>query len=306
MRRKIPGTDMLISFETAARHESFTRAASELSLTQSAVCRQIAALEDYLGVPLFNRIKKRISLTDAGLAYSRQVSEILNRLEHETLSIMANQGDGILELAVIPTFANRWLIPRLGDFNNLHPEITLNLTTRAEPFAFADTPFDAAIHFGDPLWPGAVAEYLFGEEMVPVCSPKLLNGAEVLTPRDLQKYTLLHQSARPYAWREWFTLVGISDFNAMHGPRYELFSMLVEAARASLGVALVPRFFVLKEIVSGELVMPCPQAMHSARGYYLVYPESKCSSAALQTFMHWLLHEAHTFRENNAWAVGES
>lgn len=302
MRRKIPGTELLISFETAARHQSFTRAAAELSLTQSAVCRQIAALEALLGIPLFNRIKKRVSLTDAGQLYARQVRINLDRLERDTLSIMAHQGaGGVLELAVIPTFATRWLIPRLGEFNRLHPEITLNLTTRAEPFMFTDTPFDAAIHFGDPIWPGATAEYLFGEEMVPVCSPKLLQGEGKLSPRDLQHFTLLHQSARPDAWRQWFALAQVSDFNAMRGPRYELFSMLVEAARASLGIALVPRFFAVNELASGELVSPCPLAMSSDRAYYVVYPEGKDSSAALHTFKLWLLEQAQSFRESHAW-----
>ncbi|TDR82757.1 transcriptional regulator GcvA [Paludibacterium purpuratum] len=298
MRRKIPGTDVLIAFETAARHLSFTRAAAELSLTQSAVCRQIAGLEQYLGVPLFNRIKKRISLTDAGQQYAKQIREDLARLERDTLSVMAHQGSGgVLELAVIPTFATRWLIPRLGEFNAQHPEVTLNLTTRAEPFMFTDTPFDAAIHFGDPIWPGAVAEYLFGEEIVPVCSPKLLEQEKLpLDPHDLKRFTLLHQSARPDAWHQWFDMVHIADINAMRGPRYELFSMLVEAARASLGVALVPRFFVLNELSSGELVVPCTHPMKSERGYYLVYPERKSTSVALQTFMQWLLDRAQRYR----------
>lgn len=155
MRRKIPGTDLLIAFETAARHQSFTRAAEELSLTQSAVCRQISALEGYLGVSLFNRIKKRVSLSEAGQIYARQIRENLQRIEQDTLSLMAHRGaGGVLELATIPTFAARWLIPRLGSFHRMNPEITLDLTTRAEPFMFNDTPFDAAIHYGDPIWPG--------------------------------------------------------------------------------------------------------------------------------------------------------
>ena len=297
MRRKIPGTDVLITFETAARHLSFTRAAAELALTQSAVCRQIAGLEQYLGVSLFNRIKKRVSLTDAGQQYARQVREDLARLERDTLSVMAHQGaGGVLELAVIPTFATRWLIPRLGEFNRSHPDITLNLTTRAEPFMFTDTPFDAAIHFGDPIWPGAMADYLFGEEMVPVCSPALIEGMGTLEPRDLGRLPLLHQSSRPDAWHDWFDMLGIADIHALRGARYELFGMLVEAARACLGVALVPRFFVLGELESGALVIPCAHAMTSERGYYLVYPERKSESAALQTFKHWLLERARRYR----------
>lgn len=298
MRRKIPGTELLIAFETAARHQSFTRAAEELFLTQSAVCRQIAALEEFLGVQLFNRIKKRVTLSEAGQTYAKQVRENLKRIEHDTLSLMAHRGaGGVLELAVIPTFATRWLIPRLKDFQAAYPGITLNLTTRAEPFMFTDTPFDGAIHFGDPIWPGAVTEYLFGEEMVPVCSPVLLDGKASIEPAELEELPLLHQSARPDAWREWFAAAGLPNVNAMGGARYELFSMLVEAAKAGLGVALVPRFFVLSEIASGELATPCAFALRSQRSYYLVYPENKAELPSLRAFCQWLSAQAAAYRE---------
>jgi DNA-binding transcriptional LysR family regulator len=299
MRRKIPGTDLLIAFETSARHQSFTRAAEELCLTQSAVCRQISALEDFLGILLFNRIKKRVTLSEAGLIYAKQVRENLKRMEHDTLSLMAHRGaGGVLELAVIPTFATRWLIPRLADFHAQNPAITLDLTTRAEPFIFTDTAFDAAIHFGDPVWPGALTEYLFGEEMVPVCSPQLLDGKASIAPGELEKLPLLHQSSRPDAWREWFDVAGLHNVNAMGGARHELFSMLVEAARVGLGVALVPRFFVLNEIAAGNLVTPCPNVvLHSQRSYYLVYPENRVGSPSLQVFCLWLRGQATAFRE---------
>lgn len=263
MRRKIPSIEALIAFEAAARHQSFTRSADELALTQSAVGRQIAILEEYLGVPLFNRVKKRISLTDVGTMYARQVRESLEKIERDTLGAMAHQGaGGILELAVIPTFATRWLIPRLPEFYAQHAHITLNLTTRAEPFMFTDTPFDAAIHFGNSVWPGAVAHHLFGEEMTPVCSPRLLNGSTSLRPEDLENFTLLHQSARP-----------------------------------GLGIALVPRFFVLNELAGGELLIPCDLSLRNDKGYYLVYPECKQSSVLLMAFEKWLLETAQQYRE---------
>lgn len=298
MRRKIPGTDLLIAFETSARHQSFTRAAEELCLTQSAVCRQISTLEDYLGIQLFNRVKKRVTLSEAGLLYAKQVREYLKQMEHDTLSLMAHRGaGGVLELAVIPTFAARWLIPRLADFHSRNPAITLDLTTRAEPFMFTDTPFDAAIHFGDPVWPGAITEYLFGEDMVPVCSPSLLGGATRVDPEQLERLPLLHQSARPDAWREWFEVAGRPNVNAMGGSRYELFSLLVEAARAGLGVALMPRFFVLSEIASGELLIPSPYVLHNQRSYYLVYPQNKVGSPSLQVFCQWLRDQASAYRQ---------
>ena len=307
MRRKIPGTDLLIAFETSARHQSFTRAAEELCLTQSAVCRQISTLEDYLGIQLFNRVKKRVTLSEAGLLYAKQVREYLKQMEHDTLSLMAHRGaGGVLELAVIPTFAARWLIPRLADFHSRNPAITLDLTTRAEPFMFTDTPFDAAIHFGDPVWPGAITEYLFGEDMVPVCSPSLLGGATRVAPEQLERLPLLHQSARPDAWREWFEVAGRPNVNAMGGSRYELFSLLVEAARAGLGVALMPRFFVLSEIASGELLIPSPYVLHNQRSYYLVYPQNKVGSPSLQVFCQWLRDQASAYRQETELALNET
>ena len=298
VRRKLPSMEALIAFESAARHQSFTRSADELALTPSAIGRQIAALEDYVGLPLFNRVKRRVSLTEVGAAYAKQVRDNLDRIERDTLAVATRRGaEGILELAVIPTFATRWLIPRLPHFYARHGHITLNLTTRAEPFLFTDTPFGAAIHFGNPVWPGAIAQHLFGEEMVPVCSPHLLDGAASLAPAELATLPLLHQSARPDAWRQWLGQARVRDVDCMSGQRYELFSMLVEAARAGLGVALVPRFFVLTELARKELVIPNDMSLLNDKGYYLVYPEAKQDSPLLQLFKQWLLGIAHDYRE---------
>lgn len=298
MRRKIPSIEALIAFEAAARHLSFTRSADELSLTQSAVGRQVAFLEEYLGVALFNRVKKRLSLTEVGHLYAKQVRENLERMERDTLAAMAHRNaGGIVELAVIPTFATRWLIPRLARFYEAHENITVNLTTRAEPFLFTDTPFDAAIHFGDPVWPGSIAKPLFGEEMMAVCSPRLMNGRPTLEPHEVANLTLLHQSARPDAWRQWLAQAGVHDADCMKGQRYELFSMLVEAARAGLGIALVPKFLASHELATGELTCPCDLPLRSDKGYYLVYPEYKQNSPSLQAFESWLLSAASRYVE---------
>lgn len=222
-------------------------------------------------------------------------------MERDTLAAMAHRNaGGLLELAVIPTFATRWLIPRLAQFYEQHEDIVVNLTTRAEPFLFTDTPFDAAIHFGDPVWPGSIARYLFGEEMTAVCSPRLMNGRATLAPHDLSNFTLLHQSARPDAWRQWLAQAGVHEADCMKGQRYELFSMLVEAARAGLGIALVPRFLASQELATGELVCPCDLPLRSDKGYYLVYPEHKQNSPWLQAFESWLLSAASRYVERDA------
>jgi len=299
MRRRIPSIEALVAFEAAARHLNFTRAAAALSLTQSAVCKQIAALEDYLGVPLFNRVRKRISLTEAGAIYAKRVSEDLDRLERSTVSLMSHRGErNVLDIAVIPTFGTRWLIPRLRQFHARNPGIIINLSTRSDPFLFTDTPFDAAIHFGVAQWPGAVTYPLFGEELIPVCSPRLLQEQPCVEPRELARLPLLHQSKRHGAWRRWFEAAGVADVDVMAGPRFDLFSMLVEAARAGLGVALVPRFFALGELESGELVTPFDLPLSSEMGYFLVHPDPPSTNPALRTFTTWLLGEAADYRES--------
>ena len=297
MRRKIPSTVALVAFESAARHQSFTKAADELALTQSAVCRQIAGLEEFLGIELFRRSRRGVKLTEAGLAYSRKVAAQLDAVERDTLAAMGRQGAVAIELAVVPTFATQWLVPRLKAFQQLHPEVTVHLTNRTRPFLFADTSFDAAIYFGDGEWSGTEAHYLMPEEPLPVCSPELLAGRMALGAAELAELPLLQQSTRPYAWRQWFAAQGLSVPHDLGGPRYELFSMLAQAAAHGMGVALIPPFLIQRELADGRLVPAHPAALHSSdRAYYLMIPERKAESAALRAFRDWLLQAAREYR----------
>ncbi|WP_225775662.1 LysR family transcriptional regulator [Pseudomonas sp. Marseille-Q5115] len=295
MRRKIPSTAALVSFESAARHESFTKAAQELSLTQGAVCRQIAALEGFLNVELFRRSRRGVKLTEAGLSYSRQVAAQLDAVERDTLSVMGQQGAVAIELAVVPTFGTRWLLPRLKDFQRLHPHVTVNLTNRTRPFLFADTPFDAAIYFGDGEWPGAQAFSLMGERSVPVCSPALLSRGTLQDPAALAELPLLQQTTRPYAWRQWFNSAGLQVARDLTGPRYELFSMLAQAAIHQMGVALIPPFLIEQELLRKELVIAHQHAFSDARAYHLMIPERKVESASLKAFRDWLIGAARNY-----------
>lgn len=297
MRRKIPSTAALLAFERAARHESFTRAAEDLALTQSAVCRQIAALEDFLGLRLFRRTKRGVTLTEAGLSYSRQISARLDAMERDTLSVMAHHGSGAtIELAVMPTFATRWLLPRLGGFLARHPEVTVNMNNRTRPFLFAETEFDAALYFGDAGWPGTEAHFLMRENPTPVCSPRMLQGRTSLTPEEIATLPLLQQSTRPYGWRDWFGSLGLQVAHDMTGTRYELFSMLAQAAMQDMGVALIPPFLIREELDSGRLVIPFDHVYLSAKAYYLIIPEHKAESASLLAFREWLVEAAAQYR----------
>lgn len=300
MRRKIPSTAALIAFESAARHQSFTKAAQELSLTQGAVCRQIAALEAFLNVELFRRSRRGVLLTEAGQSYARRVAGQLDAVERDTLAVMGQQGAMSIELAVVPTFGTQWLLPRLKDFQRLHPQITVNLTNRTRPFLFADTAFDAAVYFGDGDWPGTRAHLLMGENPMPVCSPALLNGQAQLSAEQIAQLPLLQQTTRPYAWRQWFNVQGLSTPRDMAGPRYELFSMLAQAAIHEMGVALIPPFLIRRELAEGRLVVALDQALtDDDRAYYLIVPERKSESAALNAFRDWLVQEAAHYRQHS-------
>jgi DNA-binding transcriptional LysR family regulator len=295
MRRKIPSTTALISFEAAARHESFTKAAQELSLTQGAICRQIASLEEFLSVELFRRSRRGVKLTEAGLSYSRRVATQLDAVERDTLSVMGQQGANVIELAVVPTFGTQWLLPRLKDFQQKHPEVTVNLTNRTRPFLFADTDFDAAIYFGDADWSGTESHRLMGENPMPVCSPALLGKKPNLTPVEIAELPLLQQTTRPYAWRQWFNSQHLNIPRDMTGPRYELFSMLAQAAMHDMGIALIPPFLIQRELAEKRLVIANPQALSSIKAYYLMIPERKVESASLKAFRDWLLNQAHSY-----------
>ncbi|MCP5340069.1 MAG: LysR family transcriptional regulator [Sinobacteraceae bacterium] len=292
MRRKIPSTGSLTAFEAAARHQSYTKAAEELAVTPSAVCRQIASLEDFVGVRLFKRSRRGVMLTEAGLDYAMQVRSRLGEIERDALALMARGGSGgALELGVVPTFATKWLLPRLPSFQRIHPGIQIHLTARTRPFLFDETPFDAAIHAGVSAWPGTESRFLMAESLLPVCSPRLVRARRPFTRADWERHTLLQQSTRPYAWREWFAAHGLRIERDMAGPRLELFSMLAEAAIHGLGVALVPPFLIQQELAGGQLVPVAARPMPSGRSYFLIYPESKADGPALTVFAKWLHDE---------------
>lgn len=298
MRRKIPSTAALSAFETAARHQSFTKAADELAVTQSAICRQIGSLEDFLGVKLFRRDRRGVSLTEAGQIYSKKVASRLNEVEQDTLELMAKGGHGgTLELAVVPTFATKWLLPRLPLFIAEQPDITVNLTTRTRPFLFDDTGFDAAIHAGAAIWPGSEGLFLMRESLIAVCSPTLIAPRTRLTASDWRRYPLLQQSTRPYAWRDWFASRGMQVEGDMSGPKLELFSMLAEAAIHGIGIALIPRLLIEDELERGVLIQVAKHEYSSGRSYHLIYPERKAGDSALVVFGAWIADQAKQYRQ---------
>ena len=299
MRRAIPSRSALLAFESASRHQSFTSAAADLSLTESAISRQITALEEQLGVKLFNRIKKRVVLTKAGSLYSQQVRKVVEQMEQDMMNIMAHGGtQEVLELAVLPTFCSQWLVPRIGDFYHQCPDVTVNMSARSVIFLFQETIFDAAIHFGQPNWPGTIADFLFSEDVVAVCNPNLLKSQHLTCIEEILNYPMLHLTSRQDAWRHWLSSAGISGASVIQGARYEHFSILISAACAGLGIGLIPRYLVTQELDRQELTIVYDLPVESDAAYYLIYPEENSSNHALNSFRSWILEKVGSFEDN--------
>ncbi|WP_068084657.1 LysR substrate-binding domain-containing protein [Polycladidibacter stylochi] len=289
----IPPIDCLLAFECAARHGSFTRAAEELCLTQGAISKQVRLLETRLEVELFKRVRQRIVLTDAGRLYLHDIRGTLEKMTGATRRVMSFGGsEDVLNLAVLPTFGSRWLAPRLAGFHQQHPSSSFNFSVKLRPFDFEEEPFDGAIHYGSPTWAGAIAEPLFREEVVAVCAPSFLQKHKIQDPLDLAGVMRLHQSTRPDAWQEWFTMMDVEAPNAFQGPRFEQFTMISQAASSGLGVGLIPRFFIEPELETGTLICLFERALQTRSAYYFVYPEHRVIRPVVQAFKDWLMVEA--------------
>jgi LysR family glycine cleavage system transcriptional activator len=291
--RSLPPTASLQAFESAAFHGSITAAARELHLTQGAISRQIQALEQHLGVALFHRQRQRIRLSAAGEHYLQHVRSAFDRLETAALELRALQrGGGVLQLAILPTYGTRWLIPRFPSFAAAHPDVQVHFTTRLQSFDFAGEDLDAAIHYGDPHWPDARLEPLMDEEVLVVCSPQYRERLGLRGPADLRQATLLQLASRPQGFAEWLRAVGGPALDGRRGPRFEHHQMVLQAAIAGLGVALLPTFACDAELADGRVVEAFPGTRTTTgKGYWLAYPERRANLPALQAFRSWLLQQ---------------
>lgn len=292
-RRTLPPLNALRTFDAAARHNSFTRAAAELNVTQSAASRMVRALEEYLDVELFTRRSHTIELTEQGIYYAEIVSEALRRVETGTQELMSTKaGTGTLTVGILPTFGTKWLIPRLVTFKQIHPELSLNILSSDGPISAADPALDTAIRFGYGEWPGHVAEAIMSEELQVVCSPRIMDGPYPLDSYDmLRRHDLIVHSTRPQAWDHWFRSTGADSSGMNWGLRLEHFFMVIQAAISGLGIALLPSVLVEREIAVGNLVAPFPIRVTGPGGYYLVTPNEKAQMPRVVHFSNWLRSE---------------
>ncbi|HVJ51877.1 MAG TPA: LysR substrate-binding domain-containing protein [Aliidongia sp.] len=291
----LPSLAALPVFEAVARLGSFTAAAAELALTQSATSRSVKNLEDFLGVALFLRTTRQVELTDSGRYYACLVRAALNRIEQGTAELIrGKQLERTLTVGAASGFGAKWLIPRLGGFQDRHPELQLSLLGTV-PSAWPESALDVAILFGDGRWPDAVAERLVDAEILPVCSPDLMRAKHAgMSPAILRRYPLLRSAEMPDLWPRWFAGAGVPVEELHFGLTVPDLLSMIGAAVSGLGVALLPRVLIETELAQEALMMPVPQAGFSPPdlGYYVVSTEAKADLPRVRAFRAWLRDEA--------------
>lgn len=295
MSQTFPPLNALRTFECAGRHLSFVHAADELHVTPGAVSRQVKALEEWLGAPLFRRGHKQVILTPLGRSYLQAVSEPLERIAAATERAKQQDAERPIAISCYPTFALRWLVPRWGRFYDRHPEIDVQLTTTLQPVDFSRGDVDAAILVGEGTdrWPGLDAVKLVDVDLFPVCSPRLCEGPDALKEAsDLPRFTLLHGSPRPQDWRRWLEFAGVDGIDASSGVTFDSLNLSIQAAIEGIGVAIAVRDLVADELAAGRLMQPFGPVRRSGRPFFAVFPPDRLRNRRLRAFVDWLRSEA--------------
>lgn len=285
-RRFLPSIPSLLALEAVDRLGSASAAAEDLSLTQSAVSRQLKQLEEQMGVALFLRDQMRLQLTPAGVEFAQEARVVLNRLAQASVKLRANPTGGSLTLSILPSFGLHWLAPRLKEFLRHCPEVTVNLQTHNLPFDFAASAAQAAIHYGRRDWAGVAYMPLMPKHVLPVCAPGVLDHP-VAQPRELLALPLLHLQTHPDSWEQWFVRHGMAP-PKLEGMLFDQSSTMTQAAVHGLGVALLPTFLAEPEIAQGRLCLAMPGPAVRLGDYFLVWPEAQALAAPLVKFRAWL------------------
>jgi len=290
MLRRLPPLNALKTFEAAARSESFTRAAEELSVTQAAVSQQIKALETTLGVKLFIREHQRLTMTEAGRDYLAVVRDALDRIAIGTERLVQRQTSGVLTVSASPDFAAKWLVHRLGRFVEAHPDIDLRVSATTHHVDFAREEVDLAVRHGDGHWAGLDAVRLCTEQLFAVCSPKLLSGRNSITrASDLLKFPLLRLDDWK-TWSRWFDAAGVNA-PVTQGPVLNRASMLIDAAIDGQGIALARTALAAWDLISGRLIRPIDVSLRMSKTYWIVCPKVTSAVPKIVTFRDWLSAE---------------
>jgi len=292
MLRRLPPLNALKSFEAAARHESFTRAAEELCVTQGAVSHQVKALEAELGIKLFNRERQRLIITEAGRDYLAVLRDAFDRIAVGTERLVQRQTSGVLTVSTSPDFAAKWLVNRLGRFAEAHPGIDLRISATLHHIDFAREDVDLAVRHGDGSWAGLDVARLSTEQLFAVCSPKLLRGRQRISkPADVLKFPLLHLDDRK-DWARWLEAAGVANAELAHGPVLNRASMIIDAAVDGQGIALARTTLAAWDLINGRLVRPLAETLRLSKTYWIVCPKATAALPKIKTFREWLLAEA--------------
>ncbi|WP_158917394.1 transcriptional regulator GcvA [Caulobacter sp. S45] len=298
MRRRLPPLNALRAFEVAARHMNFSRAAEELSVTPGAVSQQIQNLEDYIGEPLFKRTPKGLLLTDAAQTALPALREAFDRLSEAASQLTAAVDGRRVTVSAAPSFAAKWLVPRLGRFEAANPEIDVWLSAGMELVDFTTGEVDIAIRYGSGRYPGLEVTRLMSETVTPVASPSLLADRPLIEAQDLLNHTLLHDGS-PDAdescpdWAMWLTARGVKGLDGSRGPRFNQSSLVIEAAVGGRGVALAKGALAQADLDAGRLVAPLLASTTTLDyAYHLVYPKTKSRLKQVRAFVAWVTAEA--------------
>jgi len=292
VRRRLPSLNALKAFEAAARQESFTKAAQELCVTQGAVSQQVKGLEEALGVHLFLRERQRLIITAAGQSYLEVVRDAFDRLAMGTERLLQREKSGTLTVTTSPNFAAKWLVHRLRNFSEMHPDIDLRISASMQHVDFAREDIDLAIRHGHGQWPGLHVTQLCTEQLFPVCSPALLKGRNALRSlRDLKNHTLLHANGSD-DWTNWLTRAGIEGVDVKRGIIFNQASMAIDAAVDGQGVALARTALASWDLIAGRLVRPFRLAFDAPYAFWIVCPKSTADMPKIAAFRDWLLKEA--------------
>ena len=291
MTANLPSLNGLRAFEAAARHLSFTRAASELNVTQTAISHQIRRLEEQLGIRLFVRKNRALLLTREAQAYLPAVRAAFEDLRQATARLRRADRDGVLTLSATPSLAAKWLVTRVAAFQDAHPGIEVRISASTHLVDFRREEVDMAIRYGRGSWPGLRADWLMAEEFFPVCSPALLRGEKPLRrPADLERHTLLHATVSREDWQLWLTAAGLPTSLALRrGLSFDQSFMAIQAAIDGLGVALGRTPLVEADIAAGRLVVPFDVVLPDEAGFYIVAPEETADAPKIALVRNWLI-----------------
>ncbi|MGH1462373.1 MAG: transcriptional regulator GcvA [Neptuniibacter sp.] len=290
--RRLPPLNALRSFEAAARLGSFNKAAEELFVTPSAISHQVKALEDFLGLELFQRVKRRVKLTPPGERYLISIQSALDDIDDATRKLQSVPNTGAVNLSVAPAFLTRWLVPHMTRFQVQHPDVELRLTASLKQIDLRYSDMDMAIFFGEGTWEGVTSHLLREVTIVPLCSPALIaKSGKISAPEDLLQHTLINVSKRDHEWPELLRVAGVKDTTPKKSMTFSSTSLALGAAMEGLGIVLGDKHLAERELKYGQLILPYDVSLETNKSFYLAYETDRPLSTSMQFFRDWILDE---------------